>query len=403
MALSGPKALKSGRDGDHLGQNAALTFQRLGRFMHDAAYFQTLKTAMGHWAADLGFAAMGVTDTQLGQYTPAQEAWLDADYAGSMTCLKEQQPLRAAPELLVPGTLRVVSLRLDYLPPGGAGLELLSQGRRAYIARYALGRDYHKQVRKRIAQLGDRMRDHVLAHLGPRPLQYRAFVDSAPISERPLAEKAGLGWIGKNSLVLHPKAGSFFFLGELFTNLPLPLDAPIGSQHCGSCTRCLDVCPTQAFSAPYVLDARRCISYLTIENKGPIPEEFRRAMGNRIFGCDDCQSFCPWNKFAQKSPLADLLPREPFDGGDLLELFLWDEATFLARTQGMALRRLAYPLWLRNLAIALGNAPADPAIIAALAAKRGQVEPWLAEHFDWAIVEQEAKLARGPGSPGEPS
>lgn len=360
----------------------------------DAAFYQQLTLQLRTWAQALGFADMGITDTDLTDYIPSQNAWLDAGYAADMHWLGEQRALRQNPQALVPGTLRVISLRMDYLPQNSQHIQLLKSPSRAYVARYALGRDYHKVVRRRIARLGDQLRDYLLAQGVQQSLAYRAFVDSAPISERPLAEKAGLGWIGKNTLLLNAEGGSFFFLGELFTNLPLPVDQRPQPNRCGDCTACLHICPTDAFVAPYVLDAGRCIAYLTIENKGPIPLEFREPMGNRVFGCDDCQAICPWNKFAKASQISDFAPRAALDGGELLSLFEWSESEYLHHTQGMALRRIAYPLWLRNLSIGLGNAPSDPAIIAALEAKKPQVEPWIAEHFDWAIARQKTPGAR---------
>jgi epoxyqueuosine reductase len=258
-----------------------------------------------------------------------------------------------------------------------------------------LGRDYHKTLRKRIALLGDFMRDWVREHRPDEAIAYRAFVDSAPIMERPLAEKAGLGWIGKNTLVIHPKAGSFFLLGELFTNLPLPLDDEPVANQCGECTACLSICPTDAFRAPYILQTERCIAYLTIENKGPIPLEFREAIGNRVFGCDDCQAICPWNKYAGVAQVEDFAPRHNLDQAHLLTLFCWSEAQFLQQTQGSALRRIDYPRFLRNLAVGLGNAPSDPAIITALTERltdqtalfEGETA-WLREHFEWALAQQ---------------
>lgn len=362
--------------------------------MDTNAFYQELTAALRQRAHELGFSAMGVSDTDLQGYIPSARAWIDAGNHLPLEWMAEQQALKENPAQLVPGTLRIISLRMDYLPSRKGHIEVLKDPNKAYIARYALGRDYHKTLRKRIALLGDFMRDWVRRHRPEEAIAYRAFVDSAPIMERPLAEKAGLGWIGKNSLIIHPQAGSFFLLGELFTNLPLPLDTQPVANQCGDCTACLSICPTDAFRAPYVLETQRCIAYLTIENKGPIPEEYREAMGNRVFGCDDCQAICPWNKFAGVAQVGDFAPRHNLQQEDLLTLFSWDEATFLHHTQGSAIRRIDYRRFLRNLAIGLGNAPSHPAIIAALQARLEESAlfdgetPWLQEHFAWALAQQ---------------
>jgi epoxyqueuosine reductase len=268
---------------------------------------------------------------------------------------------------------------MDYTPPAASSIDILKDPSKAYIARYTLGRDYHKLMRKRLSQLGDKIQ-HVVSHLG-----YRAFVDSAPILERPIAQQAGLGWTGKHTLIINRKAGSWFFLGELLINIPLPTDNAEEKQHCGSCTACLDICPTKAFPKPYVLDATRCISYLTIEKKGSIPEELRPLMGNRIFGCDDCQLVCPWNRFAKLTTEDDFHPRHQLDNVTLVSLFNWDEKTFLKRTEGSAIRRTGYDGWLRNIAVALGNSHGGDDIIAALEAKRPLCSAMVVEHIDWAI------------------
>ncbi len=255
----------------------------------------------------------------------------------------------------------------------------LTEPEKAYVSRYALGRDYHKLIRKRLQQLAERIQQAI------GPFGFRAFVDSAPVLEKAIAEQAGLGWIGKNTLVLNRKAGSFFFLGELFVDIPLPVDAPHATEHCGRCTACLDICPTAAFVGPYVLDARRCISYLTIELKTAIPEELRPLIGNRVFGCDDCQIVCPWNRFARPTEQSDFQPRHNLDNAGLAELFLWDEEKFLGSTEGSPLRRAGYERWLRNLAVGLGNAPSTIPVIEALQARRDYPSELVREHVEWAL------------------
>jgi epoxyqueuosine reductase len=289
----------------------------------------------------------------------------------------------------VPGTLRVVSVRMAALPPDARPAdEVLADRRKGYIARYALGRDYHKLLRARLAELARRIE----AEIGP--FGYRAFVDSAPVMEKPLARDAGLGWIGKHTNLINERAGSFFMLGELFTDLPLPTGSR-AKDRCGSCSACLPACPTGAITAPYQLDARRCISYLTIEHHGPIPEALRPAIGNRIFGCDDCQLVCPWNKFARVAAEPDFRTRHGLDAPDLVDLFGWSEQDYLARTEGSALRRLGFKRWLRNIAVALGNAPRAPAVAVALRARADDADPVVREHVGWALARQEA--SRGPG------
>lgn len=286
---------------------------------------------------------------------------------------------RSRPAELIPGTTRVICARMDYLPEGAREAEaLLEENDKGLISRYALGRDYHKVLRKRLQKLADRIEGEIGAY------GYRVFVDSAPVLEKALAEKAGLGWIGKHSNVLSREAGSWFFLGEIYTDLPLPVDAP-AQEHCGSCRRCIDVCPTQAIVAPFRVDARRCISYLTIELRGAIPESLRAAIGNRIFGCDDCQMVCPWNRFAQFSEEDDFTPRPGLDAAELVELFSWDEETFLARTEGSAIRRIGHECWLRNIAVALGNAPHTPAVIEALEGRQDHPSALVREHVEWAL------------------
>ncbi|MEX0739166.1 MAG: tRNA epoxyqueuosine(34) reductase QueG [Pseudohongiella sp.] len=329
-------------------------------------------------ALTLGFQQLAVTDIDLSAYQPHLDAWLAHNFHGDMDYMARHRDLRLHPEELHPGTVRVLSVRMDYSLESKQSLTPLKNKHKAYISRYARGRDYHKLIRKRLQQLADRITE--LAG----PMGYRAFVDSAPVLERALAEKAGLGWIGKNTMLLNKKAGSWFFLGELFTDLPLPVDAPV-SGHCGSCTACLDICPTQAFAGPNQLDARRCISYLTIELKGSIPEHLRAAIGNRVFGCDDCQLICPWNKFSQLSQETDFAPRHGLDNADLSELFLWSEETFLRNTEGSAIRRTGYEGWLRNLAVGLGNAPGTIAVISALESRQQHPSAVVREHVAWAL------------------
>jgi epoxyqueuosine reductase len=268
---------------------------------------------------------------------------------------------------------------MDYLAQDTQPLEVLASPDKAYISRYTLGRDYHKLIRKRLAQLAKRIEEQAGGG------HYRAFVDSAPVLERAVAERAGLGWIGKNTLLINADAGSWFFLGEIYTDLPLPVDAPLNSKHCGTCTACLELCPTDAFKGPFELDARKCISYLTIEHKGSIDPALRPLMGNRIFGCDDCQLVCPWNKFAQATGEGDFKPRHELADAQLAALFLWDENTFLAKTEGSAIRRIGYERWLRNLAVALGNAPTSEAVISALQTRREFPSELVREHVAWAL------------------
>ena len=338
-----------------------------------------LATQIHLWAADAGFQECGIVDPDLKEDADKLHEWLGKQYHGEMSYLAANTDKRRDPYLLVPGSCRIISVRMDYTPPAFSSLKVLKSPEKAYIARYTLGRDYHKMMRKRLTQLGKRIED-TIGKMG-----YRAFVDSAPVMERPIAQQAGIGWTGKHTLILNRHAGSWFFLGELFIDLPLPTDTPIEKQHCGSCTACLDICPTNAFIGPYKLNATRCISYLTIEKKGAIPEELRPLMGNRIFGCDDCQLVCPWNRFAKHTAEPDFLPRHQLDDASLVDLFNWDEAVFLKRTEGSAIRRTGYDGWLRNIAVALGNSGGGEGIIKALQAKRPHCSPMVTEHIDWAI------------------
>lgn len=339
------------------------------------------------WARELGFQQAGIADTDLSAAEARLQAWLDKGYQADMTWMQAHGHKRTRPGELEPGTLRVISVRMDYLPPDTRPVQRLKQPEKAYVSRYALGRDYHKVIRKRLARLAEQIR-----HAAPTSQLGRAFVDSAPVMEKPLAAKAGLGWQGKHTLILNREAGSWFFLGEIYTDLPLPVDAPV-EDHCGNCKACITVCPTDAIVAPYQLDARRCISYLTIENSGDIPEDLRAKMGNRVFGCDDCQLMCPWNRFAQYTREADFQPRHALDQADLVTLFNWDEATFLENTAGSPIRRTGYEGWLRNLAVGLGNGPASAAAITALQARLDFPSDMVVRHVRWALHQLEQRSA----------
>jgi len=339
-----------------------------------------------HWGAELGFGQIGVSDVDLSRAEPRLLKWLADGFHGEMHYFDRHGARRARPADLVPGTVRVICARLDYTPPDAQDSQsVLEDGRLAFVSRYALGRDYHKVMRGRLQRLADRIAG-AIGGFG-----HRAFADSAPVMEVELAEKAGLGWRGKHTLLLDRGAGSYFFLGEIYTDLPLPVDR-VQSEHCGTCTRCLDVCPTAAIVAPYRLDARRCISYLTIEHPGSIPEELRPLIGNRVYGCDDCQLVCPWNRFAQMSTLDDFKVRNGLDRASLLDLFAWTQAQFDERTQGSAIRRIGYERWLRNLAIGLGNAPADLAVVHALESRADFPSALVRSHVEWAIARQREKL-----------
>ncbi|MFT5392762.1 MAG: epoxyqueuosine reductase [Gammaproteobacteria bacterium] len=338
------------------------------------------------WAFELGFDDLAVTDTELNEDEVRLISWLHEDRHGQMHYMSRHGSKRARPCELVPGTIRILTVRMQYLPaqaaPMGAVLNDPSLG---YVSRYALGRDYHKLMRRRLQTLAERMQGAV------GPFGYRAFVDSAPVLERALARKAGLGWVGKHSNLLTRDVGSWYFLGELFTTLPLPLSAPT-TEHCGSCQACIIACPTDAIIADRQVDARRCISYLTIEHPGAIPVDLRRAIGNRIYGCDDCQIVCPWNRAAPTSREADFEPRHGLDQISLVQAFAWDEQTFMSNTIGSAIRRIGYERWLRNVAVALGNAPNSPAIVDALRARSNHASDLVREHVSWAL-EQHANGA----------
>ncbi|MEX1032238.1 MAG: tRNA epoxyqueuosine(34) reductase QueG [Cellvibrionaceae bacterium] len=356
---------------------------------HDIDY-QQLAVDVKRWGRELGFQQIGIADTELRRHEKRLHDWLAAGYHGEMTWMAAHGNKRSRPDELLPGTLRVISARMDYLPGDTHQAKLLQQKDKAYLARYALGRDYHKLIRKRLSELADK----ITAAVGNAP-QQRPFVDSAPVLERAIAEKSGLGWIGKNTMLINNKAGSWFFLGELFTTLPLPVENESASNHCGSCRACLDICPTRAFVGPYQLDARKCISYLTIEHKGSIPEHLRKAMGNRVFGCDDCQMVCPWNKFAKPTDEGDFKPRHNFDAPDLAALFSWGEAEFLQKTEGSPIRRIGYERWLRNLAVGLGNGPSSTEAINALQARLDYPSALVREHVEWALGQHRITLRIG--------
>ena len=341
------------------------------------------------WATAEGFSQIGVADVDLSSAEPGLLAWLADGFHGSMGYMAAHGLKRARPAELVPGTVRVITARMDYLPRGTpAGWQTVEWQRmadasEATVSLYARGRDYHKVLRARLQTLADRLAQAV------GPFGHRVFTDSAPVLEVELAARSGIGWRGKHTLALHRDAGSMFFLGEIYVDLPLPLTEAVDA-HCGSCTACIDVCPTQAIVAPYTLDARRCISYLTIEHAGPIPEALRPAIGNRIYGCDDCQLACPWNKYAQRSALPDFDVRPAVGTASLLDLWAWTESEFLHHTEGSAIRRIGFERWQRNLAVGLGNAlraGAAAGVAEALTARRSGASPLVQEHIDWALAQ----------------
>jgi len=344
----------------------------------DAKELAALASRIKSWSAALGFQQTGIADTDLRLAGERLEKAVAAGRLGDMDYLWKHGSKRSRPEELVPGTMRIISVRMDYLPPQDDAKTILQDPASAFISRYALGRDYHKLMRKRLQKLAVRIREDI-GEFG-----YRVFVDSAPVLEKPLAVKAGLGWMGKHTNIVNRHAGSWFFLGELYTDLPLPLDSPV-SAHCGNCNACIDICPTRAIVAPYQLDARLCISYLTIELAGPIPEQLRPLMGNHIYGCDDCMMVCPWNRFSTPTVETDFLPRQELDQASLLELFSWDESTFLKRTEGSPIRRIGHERWQRNIAIALGNGHPQPGVISALRHARHRASALVKEHIDWAL------------------
>lgn len=341
-----------------------------------AALARRIKT----WGKELGFAAVGIGGTELDADETRLLNWLAAGRHGEMDYMARHGTRRSRPAELVPGTLRVISLRMNYWPPQSRDAEsILADATLGFVSRYALGRDYHKLLRQRLQRLADRIEQDA------GPFGYRAFTDSAPVLEKALAQQAGLGWIGKHTNLIDKDSGSWFFLGELYTDLPLPIDTA-AANHCGTCHACIDACPTGAIVAPYELDARLCISYLTIELRGSIPEPLRPLIGNRIYGCDDCQLVCPWNRFATRTAEADFAPRHALDSAALVELFAWDEPEFLERTVGSAIRRIGHANWLRNIAVALGNAPTTPEIVAALQMRRDHPSELVREHVGWALA-----------------
>ncbi len=331
------------------------------------------------WSRELGFQQAGISDIELGEHEAHLNNWLSKGFHGEMEYMQRHGTLRSRPPELHPGTIRVISVRMDYLPESAGDVEaLLKESSKGVVSRYALGRDYHKMMRKRLQKLAKQIEQQT------GPFGYRVFVDSAPVLEKALAEKAGLGWIGKHANLINKQAGSWFFLGEIYTDLPLPIDEPV-KNHCGDCSKCIDICPTQAIVAPYTVDARRCISYLTIELHGSIPEELRPLMGNRIYGCDDCQLVCPWNRFASPTEEMDFAPRHGLDAPELIELFQWSEEQFLKRTEGSPIRRIGHQSWLRNIAVALGNAATSEAVVDALQSRAHHESGVVREHVEWAL------------------
>ena len=360
--------------------------------------YQELAEKIKDWGKELGFSDLGISDIDLTAHESVLEAWLANNYHGNMDYMARHGLMRARPAELVPGTIRVISVRLDYLPQNAKFASILKNKDKAYISRYALGRDYHKLMRKRLQQLGKKIAEHC------SDFNCRPFVDSAPVMERPLAEKAGLGWAGKHTLLINKEAGSWFFLGELFVDIPLPvssngysanaikaIETQTKANDCGSCVACIKICPTKAIVEPYTVDAKRCISYFTIESPEAIPEELRPLMGNRIYGCDDCQLICPWNKYAKLSLVDDFQARNNLDDISLLALFAWSEEYFLNTLQGSPIRRIGFQSWLRNISVALGNAPYSDNIVSALTERLPEANVLVAEHINWALIQQSNK------------
>ncbi len=342
--------------------------------------FHGLAERIKHWGAQLGFQQIGITDTDLKRAERHLTRWLEQGWHGEMHYMSRHGLRRSRPPELVPGTIRVISARMDYWPRGAReAFAVLDDPSVGFVSRYALGRDYHKLIRKRLQRLADR----ITAEAGP--FGYRVFTDSAPVLEKALAEKAGLGWIGKHTNLINKGAGSWFFLGEIYTDLPLPVDAP-AHNHCGTCSACMDACPTDAIVAPYQLDARRCISYLTIELRGSIPVPLRALIGNRIYGCDDCQLVCPWNRFARVCSEPEFSPREQLSDRNLVELFKWTQQEFASKTSGSAIRRIGYECWLRNIAVALGDAPTSELVVEALESRVNDPSDLVCEHVAWALA-----------------
>lgn len=349
---------------------------------------QELAGEIRRWGRELGFQQIGFSGIDLQEAERRLDRWLANDFHGEMSYMAKHGAKRSRPELLVPGTVSVITARMDYLTDDQDNAKLLlDHPHKAYVSRYAVGRDYHKVLRRRLRKLARRIEEKI------GPLGYRVFVDSAPVLEKPLAEKAGLGWIGKHTNLINRDTGSWFFLGELYTDIELPPDEP-ETSHCGTCRACIDVCPTRAIVGPYELDARRCISYLTIELKGEIPVEFRTLIGNRIYGCDDCQLYCPWNKFAVRTDETDFSPRHELDDAELTELFSWSEEEWLRKTEGSAIRRIGYEQWLRNIAVALGNADTSDKIVKALQDRLNGESPLVNAHVSWALDQHLGETAK---------
>ncbi|HIO93380.1 MAG TPA: tRNA epoxyqueuosine(34) reductase QueG [Leucothrix mucor] len=363
-------------------QNTNIEINRHKKSSLSLSILQDLASKITIWGNELGFQKVGFSNIDLGKTEQQLQTWVEQGFHGDMEWMHHHGSKRTQPAELVENTRSIISVRMDYLPPDGVDPELLlNHPQAAYISRYALGRDYHKLLRKRLQQLATKIQQEIGA------FGYRVFVDSAPVMEKPIAAKAGLGWVGKHSNILSKEAGSWFFLGEIYTDLALKASKPV-EDHCGSCSACIDVCPTQAIIAPYIVDARRCISYLTIELKGAIPEEFRHAIGNRIYGCDDCQLICPWNRFANFTQQADFAVRNKLDSSHLLTLFAWSESEFLEKLQGSPIRRIGYERWLRNISVALGNSPKNQQVLDALNERKKQCTRLVKEHIDWAIQQQ---------------
>ena len=357
--------------------------------------FNALANRIKEWGKALGFAEIGITDTDLSHAEITHQAWINKGFHGDMDYMAKHGTKRSRPAELVPNTLRIISARLDYLPINAKNSwQVIGNGEQAFISRYALGRDYHKVMRQKLQQLSEKIADCLSVTEGTTNKQtffeYRVFTDSAPVLEVELAEKSGLGWRGKHTLLINKNHGSWFFIGEIYTNLPLPVDKPT-SNHCGTCSACIDICPTKAITAPYEVDARRCISYLTIELKGAIPVDLRPMIGNRVYGCDDCQLICPWNKFAQTTQTVDFNIRNGLDDISLVACFTWSEVEFQQKMAGSAIYRIGYAQWLRNIAVGLGTAPSTPEVIAALKARQNDSDTLVKEHVIWALNEHKKR------------
>lgn len=369
-----------------------IMYRGLTRTLMNQSIYEDLSEYIHKWGQSLGFQQVGISDIDLELHEQYLHDWLKQDFNGDMQYMSAHGLKRSRPGELVTDTKRIITVRMNYLPADTSPHEALQNNNAAYVSRYALGRDYHKVIRRRLLKLWKHIQDY-LAEYDLKNYRGRVFTDSAPVLEKALAEKAGLGWIGKNTMLLNREAGSWFFLGEIYTDIPLIVDNNSGINHCGSCSACIDICPTKAIIAPYQLDARLCISYLTIELRGIIPTHLRESIGNRIFGCDDCQLFCPWNKFSQFTNEPDFNPRHRLDSAALLELFSWTEVEFLSNTEGSAIRRTGYEGWQRNIAIALGNANYNERITHELNERNRVASSMLIEHIDWALKKQTEKQA----------